>query len=209
MTLSRRRRQRRLHAHRRGRDRLAGGWWNGAEAIRSPNFGPRPAGTAVTLVVLHSISLPAGEYGGPAIRRLFTNRLRVDAHRSFDALRGLQVSAHFVIRRGGRIEQYVSCDDRAWHAGASSWQGRANCNDYSIGIELEGLEGRRFEAAQYRSLVRLMGSLRHRYPLNAVAGHEHVAPGRKHDPGAGFDWALLQRRLRWPAAWFASSESAR
>ncbi len=171
------------------------GWWPGATHIESPNHGARPPGTAITLVVLHSISLPPGEYAGDAVMRLFTNQLDADAHPAFAALRGLQVSAHFFVRRDGAVQQYVSCDRRAWHAGESRWRGRANCNDWSIGIELEGLEGRRFETAQYESLARLLRALSLRYPLAEVTGHEHVAPQRKRDPGPGFDWARLERIL--------------
>ena len=171
-----------------------GGWLQSARRIDSPNFGPRPAGVAIDLVVVHSISLPPGEYGGDAIERLFTNRLDPHAHPYFEALRDLRVSAHFVIRRDGALLQFVSCLKRAWHAGASSWNGRADCNDFSIGIELEGLEGDSFEDAQYERLVGILVALRARYPIRAVAGHEHVAPGRKHDPGAGFDWSRLRCR---------------
>jgi len=146
---------------------------------------------AVDLVVLHSISLPPGVYGGDAIERLFTNRLDWSAHPSFEAIRGLQVSAHFLLRRDGRALQFVSADQRAWHAGASTWRGRDNCNDFSIGIELEGLEGEAFEPAQYTALNGLLQALLRRYPLRAIAGHEHVAPGRKRDPGPGFDWRTL------------------
>lgn len=175
------------------------GWWSAARRIPSPNFGPRPEGTAVTLVVLHSISLPPGEYGGDAVERLFTNRLDWDAHPYFDSIRGVEVSAHFFLRRGGELMQFVSCDARAWHAGASHWRGRDNCNDFSIGIELEGLEGGSFEPAQYRQLARLLRALARRYPLRDAAGHEHVAPDRKHDPGPGFDWAGLRKALRGSA----------
>ena len=173
-----------------------GGWWSAAQVCRSPNFGPRPEGAEVTLVVVHSISLPPGDYGGDAIERLFTNRLDPAAHPSFESLRGLQVSAHFVIRREGELIQFVSCDDRAWHAGRSAWQGRQNCNDWSIGIELEGLEGRTFELAQYQQLARVLRVLVMHYPIDEVVGHEHVATGRKFDPGPGFDWSLLRRVLR-------------
>lgn len=175
------------------------GWWSAARRIPSPNFGPRPEGTAVTLVVLHSISLPPGEYGGDAVERLFTNRLDWDAHPYFGSIRGVEVSAHFFLRRGGELMQFVSCDARAWHAGASHWRGRDNCNDFSIGIELEGLEGGSFEPAQYRQLARLLRALARRYPLRDAAGHEHVAPDRKHDPGPGFDWAGLRKALRGSA----------
>lgn len=176
------------------------GWWSGARRCTSPNFGPRPAGVAVDLVVLHSISLPPGVYGGDAVRRLFTNRLDWDAHPSFTVLRGLQVSAHFVLQRDGRAVQYVSADHRAWHAGLSRWRGRDNCNDFSIGIELEGLEGDTFEPAQYQALTALLQALSRRYPLRAIAGHEHVAPGRKQDPGPGFDWRRLAAMPGFPPA---------
>lgn len=177
------------------RPRWRDGWWAGARACPSPNFGPRPAGEAVTLVVLHSISLPPGEYGGDAVERLFTNTLDCDVHPYYERLRGLQVSAHFVIRRGGELLQFVSGDERAWHAGRSSWRGRENCNDWSIGIELEGLEGERFETPQYAALARLLAALAQAYPLAEITGHEHVAPGRKQDPGPGFDWHRLERLL--------------
>jgi AmpD protein len=178
------------------------GWLSRARRCESPNYGPRPAGAAVDLVVVHSISLPPGEYGGDAIEKLFTNRLDWDAHPYFEQIRGLEVSAHFLVRRGGALLQFVSCDARAWHAGASSWRGRTDCNDFSIGIELEGLEGERFEAVQYRALSGLIGALMARYPIDAVAGHEHVAPGRKNDPGAGFEWSRLQTLLHLPARYF-------
>lgn len=173
------------------RRRWRQGWWSGAARRASPNCGPRPTGMAVDLVVLHSISLPPGVYGGDAVPRLFTNRLDWAAHPSFEAIRGLQVSAHFLLRRDGRALQFVSTDQRAWHAGASQWRGRDNCNDFSIGIELEGLEGQTFEPAQYGALNDLLQALSRRYPLQAIVGHEHVAPGRKHDPGPGFDWQAL------------------
>ena len=171
------------------------GWLDGVPRCESPNFGPRSEGAAVDLVLIHSISLPPGQYGGDAIERLFTNRLDWDAHPYFQQIRGLQVSAHFLVRRDGGLLQFVSCDARAWHAGRSMWQERADCNDFSVGIELEGLEGERFEAAQYASLARLIEALSRQYPIAAVAGHEHVAPGRKNDPGTGFDWPLLRSML--------------
>ena len=178
------------------------GWLQRARRCESPNAGPRPDATAVELVLVHSISLPPGEYGGDAIERLFTNRLDWDAHPYYQQIRGIEVSAHFLVRRDGGLLQFVSCDARAWHAGASCWRGRHDCNDYSIGIELEGLEGERFEAAQYDALATLIAHLRARYPITAVAGHEHVAPGRKRDPGAGFDWARLQALTHLPARYF-------
>ena len=168
------------------------GWLACARHCASPNFGPRPDGVAIDLVVIHSISLPPGEYGGDAIERLFTNRLDWDAHPYFETIRGLEVSAHFLVRRDGELLQFVSCDARAWHAGASAWRGRVDCNAFSIGIELEGLEGERFEPVQYEALARLIAALQRRYPIAGIVGHEHIAPGRKNDPGAGFDWACLR-----------------
>ena len=176
--------------------RWSAGWWSAARRCPSPNFGPRPEAQAPSLLIVHSISLPPGVYGGDAIERLFTNRLDWDAHPYFETIRGIQVSAHFLLRRDGECLQFVSCDERAWHAGRSSWQGRDNCNDFSIGIELEGLEGELFEPLQYRQLARLTRALAAAYPIAQVVGHEHVAPGRKADPGPGFDWARLRRELR-------------
>jgi AmpD protein len=179
-----------------------GGWWCDARRRESPNHGPRPAGAEVSLALIHSISLPPGEYGGDGVERLFTNRLDWDAHPYYRRIRGVQVSAHFFVRRDGELLQFVSCDERAWHAGASSWQGRDNCNDYSIGIELEGLEGQTFEPAQYSALARLLQAVGARYPVHQVVGHEHVAPGRKIDPGPGFDWPALRSALQWPDSAF-------
>src|SRR5262249_32707166 len=155
------------------------GWWRRARRVPSPNFGPRPEAAAVDLVVLHSISLPPGEYGDDSIERLFTNTLDWSAHPYFEAIRGLEVSSHFVIRRDGELLQFVSVDDRAWHAGKSSWEGRDDCNSWSIGIELEGLEGDRFEPAQLDALVTLLRAIDKLSPVRHVVGHEHVAPGRK------------------------------
>lgn len=174
------------------------GWYAFARALGSPNFGARPASSCVDLVVLHSISLPPGQYGTGCVQQLFTNKLDWDAHPYFQAIRGLQVSAHFFIGRQGQLWQFVSCEDRAWHAGASNYRGRNNCNDDSIGIELEGLEGERFEDAQYDTLASVCAALMAHYPIAHLAGHEHVAPGRKHDPGPGFDWQRLQKALALP-----------
>jgi AmpD protein len=179
----------------------SGGWWWFARRRPCPNHGPRPPGTVVNLVVVHSISLPPGEYGGSAIEDLFRNRLDCDSHPCFDSLRGVRVSAHFVIRRTGEVLQFVDCDRRAWHAGRSTWRGRDNCNDHSIGIELEGLEGQTFEPAQYAELARLLRALTRRYAVQEAVGHEHVAPGRKHDPGPGFAWTALRRALRGRGLW--------
>jgi AmpD protein len=162
------------------------GWYRFAHRIASPNFGPRPPGV----------------YGGDEVQRLFTNTLDWDAHPYFGQIRGMQVSAHFFIRRDGALLQFVSCDARAWHAGNSQYRGRADCNDDSVGIELEGLEGEAFEPAQYEALAAVCAALAQHYPIRHVAGHEHIAPARKQDPGPGFDWALLQRELGWPREWF-------
>ena len=169
------------------------GWYQFARKLPSPNFGPRPPQTAIDLVVLHAISLPPGVYGTANVQALFTNQLDCEADPYFKSIEGLQVSAHFLIERQGQLWQFVSCSDRAWHAGVSSHRGRTNCNDYSIGIELEGLEGDRFEPDQYETLLTLLASLAVQYPISAVTGHEHIAPGRKADPGPGLDWHFLQR----------------
>ena len=149
----------------------------------------------MSLAIVHSISLPPGEYGGDAVERLFTNRLDTRAHPYYARLEGLKVSAHFFVRRDGKVLQFVSCDDRAWHAGQSRWRGVDDCNNWSIGIELEGLEGMTFERAQYRALVRLLRAVASRYPVREAVGHEHVAPARKRDPGDGFAWRWLEREL--------------
>lgn len=180
------------------------GWWGPARHLASAHFGPRPPTACTDLLVLHSISLPPGAYGNGHIDRLFTGTLDWDAHPYFQSIRGLQVSAHFLIDRLGAVTQYVSVHDRAWHAGASCWRGRSNCNDDSVGIELEGLEGLPFEPAQYASLTRLCGALATVCPIAYVAGHEHIAPGRKQDPGSGFDWYLLRQALHWPPERFAA-----
>jgi len=178
------------------------GWYRFAHCVASPNFGPRPAGAEIDLVVVHSISLPPGVYGGDEVRALFTNTLDWDAHPYFQQIRGMQVSAHFFIRRDGALLQFVSCDDRAWHAGKSCYRGREDCNDDSVGIELEGLEGETFEPAQYEQLAVVCAALGQRYPIHHVAGHEHIAPVRKADPGPGFDWPRLRRELGWPLDMF-------
>ena len=171
------------------------GWHPQAQRLESPNFGARPSQACIDLLVIHSISLPPGQYGGDAVQRLFTNQLDWDAHPYFQSIRGLEVSSHFYIRRNGTLLQFVSCDDRAWHAGQSAYRGRANCNDDSIGIELEGLEGDTFEDDQYHCLAQLCRDLRGIYPIAHIAGHENIAPGRKQDPGPGFDWTHLRKLL--------------
>lgn len=182
--------------------RWQAGWLDGARRCPSPNFGPRPAGALVDLIVVHSISLPPGQYGGPEVEQLFTNQLDWQAHPYFEQIRGAEVSAHFFIRRDGELVQFVDVDQRAWHAGVSHWCGRDNRNDDSIGVEIEGLEGDSFETAQYSVLVRLCHALAARYPIAHLAGHEHIAPGRKFDPGPGFDWTGLQQGLGWPIRCF-------
>lgn len=178
------------------------GWYCQARVLASPNFGPRPAGAFIDLVVIHSISLPPGEFGNGYVQRLFTNQLDWDAHPYFQGLRGLQVSSHFFISRSGMLWQFVACGDRAWHAGESAYRGRNQCNNDSIGIELEGLEGSTFEALQYETLTSLCAALIQAYPIAHIAGHEHIAAGRKHDPGEGFDWVLLQASLALPDRYF-------
>ena len=170
----------------------ADGWVAGARRIVSPNFDERPAIAAISLVVVHAISLPPGEFGGDGVERLFTNTLDPDAHPYYRAIAGMRVSAHFLIRRDGELVQFVACGARAWHAGVSSWQGRERCNDFSIGIELEGCDESPFTDVQYARLVALIEALRARYPIDAIVGHSDVAPGRKTDPGARFDWQRLR-----------------
>ncbi len=171
---------------------------SGTRFVASPNFDDRPEGVAPTLLVLHNISLPPGIFGGGAILDLFGNSLDYHAHPYFDGLRGLRVSAHFLIRRDGELIQFVACTRRAWHAGQSSWRGRPRCNDFSLGVELEGDDSIPYESAQYFQLTRLTRALRARYSLPDIAGHADVSPGRKSDPGASFDWARFRAMLAEP-----------
>lgn len=168
----------------------------GARQFASPNCDERPAGNAIELIVIHAISLPPGEFGGPAIEALFTNRLDCASHPYYAALAELKVSSHFLIRRGGELVQFVPCGRRAWHAGVSSWRGRAACNDFSIGIELEGADEVPFEDAQYATLAALARALCARYPIADTVGHSTIAPGRKTDPGPHFDWARYAALLK-------------
>lgn len=184
------------------RDRLkntfrigADGWCENVEHIPSPNRDARPGDATIDLLIIHNISLPPRQFGDGFIAALFINQLDCDAHPYFDQLRELRVSAHFLIRRDGAVIQFVSTLDRAWHAGASKFGAREKCNDFSIGVELEGSDFEPFEAAQYASLVELTEALRKAHPLRHVAGHEHVAPGRKTDPGPYFDWAHYRQLL--------------
>lgn len=174
----------------------ADGWWPAAIRYDSPNFDCRPDPADITLLVIHNISLPGGCFGGPHVSDLFTGRVDYNADPSFADLRGLKVSSHFFVRRDGRVIQYVSANDRAWHAGTSLFRGREKCNDYSVGIELEGTDDMPFEPAQYRALAVLTEALRRRYPLTDVQGHEDIAPGRKTDPGPLFDWNFYVKSWR-------------
>jgi AmpD protein len=170
----------------------------GARQVPSPNCDARPAGVQPSLIVVHGISLPPGKFGGPWIERLFTNSLPAARHPYFKGLAGLRVSSHLVIRRGGRVIQYVSFKRRAWHAGASSYRGRERCNDFSIGIELEGADRRPYTGAQYRVLARVISALLDAYPTlssEAIVGHSDIAPGRKTDPGPAFDWLRLRAAM--------------
>jgi AmpD protein len=171
----------------------ADGWLEGVAWLPSPNFGERPAG-AVSLVVVHNISLPPDEFGGDWVEKFFLNQLDPQAHPYFATIADAQVSAHFYVRRDGRVIQFVGCDQRAWHAGRSCWCERDNCNDYSVGIELEGTDTQPFTAEQYGALWPLLDALRRRYPIAAIAGHSDVAPGRKTDPGPFFEWAAVRGR---------------
>jgi AmpD protein len=173
----------------------AAGWLAGSRRVASPNCDARPPGAAVTLLVVHNISLPPGQFGGDGVERLFTNRLDPAAHPFYATIADLRVSAHFFIRRDGRLVQFVPCVLRAWHAGASRWRGRERCNDFSIGVELEGTDARPYTARQYQRLARLIRTLRRHFPLQDLAGHSDVAPGRKTDPGPAFDWSRLERLL--------------
>lgn len=176
----------------------ASGWLAGADRCPSPNFDARPEGTEIDLVVVHGISLPPGEFGTGAVTRLFCNHLDPFEHPALRDLEGLRVSAHAFIDRTGRITQYVSFLDRAWHAGDSHYRGRPACNDYSIGVELEGADTVPYERSQYRALVELVGSLMARWPnirRDRIVGHADVAPGRKTDPGPSFDWEGFRRLL--------------
>lgn len=171
----------------------ADGWVREAERLPSPNFDRRPEGMPTDLLVVHNISLPPGQFGGDEIAAFFQNRLDHDAHPFFGEIRGVQVSSHFLVRRDGALQQFVSCDARAWHAGASSFEGRTRCNDFSIGVELEGTDDLPYTAAQYDTLAALTRALREHYPIQAVAGHADIAPGRKTDPGPHFEWQRLRR----------------
>jgi N-acetyl-anhydromuramoyl-L-alanine amidase len=168
-----------------------------ARYLPSPNFDERPGGCSVDLLVVHNISLPPGEFGGPGIVDLFTNRLDPDAHPYFREIAGLRVSAHFLVRRDGELIQFVPCAKRAWHAGESAWRGRRGCNDFSVGVELEGTDHEPFTDEQYASLARLARALRAAYPIAECVGHADIATpsGRKTDPGPRFDWTRFRQLI--------------
>jgi AmpD protein len=170
----------------------AEGWLPGVRIVASPNCDSRPPGENISLIVIHAISLPPGEFGGNGIIELFSNQLNPHEHPYYEGIHALRVSAHFLIRRDGAVIQFVPCTMRAWHAGISCWQGRTRCNDFSIGIELEGCDEKPFEAVQYQTLNTLISTLRRVYPQCDVTGHADIAPERKTDPGPFFDWARLE-----------------
>lgn len=171
------------------------GLLSGARQLPSPNVDERPPGEAVTLVVLHAISLPPEEFGGNAVEEFFTNCLDCNAHPYFAQLRELRVSSHLFIRRDGEVVQFAPLQARAWHAGVSRWRGRERCNDFSVGIELEGSDQQPFSDAQYQRLAECLAELVARLPIADIAAHADIAPGRKTDPGPHFDWSRLQREL--------------
>jgi AmpD protein len=166
----------------------AQGWLSGVRRVASPNFDARPPLTIIDLLVIHNISLPPNQYGGDEIEQFFTNKLDHAEHPYFEQLQGVRVSSHFLIRRNGLIIQFVPCNKRAWHAGISTWGGRSRCNDFSIGIELEGCDAEPFTPQQYTALVRLSRRLKRIYPIRDITGHSNIAPERKTDPGPHFDW---------------------
>jgi AmpD protein len=172
------------------------GWLSGVRRIASPNFDRRPAGVAIDLLVIHNISLPPEQFSGLGIEKFFTNQLDSNAHPYYAQLKDVRVSSHFLIRRDGGIVQFVSCAQRAWHAGVSSWQGRSRCNDFSIGIELEGSDYVPFTERQYAALARLTRRLQRAYPIRSIAGHSDIAPVRKTDPGPHFDWPRYRAALK-------------
>ncbi|WP_114650085.1 1,6-anhydro-N-acetylmuramyl-L-alanine amidase AmpD [Pseudothauera hydrothermalis] len=176
-------------------ERIVDGWLSGVRRQPSPHCDDRPDGVAVDLVVVHAISLPPNEFGGPGIEQLFTGCLDPAEHPYYAQIHGLRVSAHFLIRRDGELVQFVPVTRRAWHAGVSNWNGRERCNDFSVGIELEGCDTQPFEPVQYRRLAELISLLQSVFPLAGVVGHADIAPGRKTDPGPCFDWATLRSLL--------------
>lgn len=173
---------------------VQGGWLAMARHVPSPNYNPRPANTPIRLIVIHNISLPPAQFGDGYIEQFFQNQLDSSIHPYFEEIKDLQVSAHVLITRLGELIQFVSLDDRAWHAGRSCYQGVENCNDFSIGIELEGTDDQRFTEAQYQALMPLLAAIQQAYPatIGHITGHSDIAPNRKTDPGACFDWSRVQ-----------------
>jgi AmpD protein len=171
----------------------ADGYVQSATQIASPNFDARPENTKIDLIVIHNISLPPNIYAGLGVVQLFTNQLNPNEHPYYAEIHTRKVSSHFFIRRDGELIQFVSCLQRAWHAGASEWQGRERCNDFSVGIELEGSDFETFEAAQYQALKSLLKALKKTYPIQHIVGHSDIAPGRKTDPGSYFEWHKIER----------------
>jgi len=181
-------------------NRVVDGWLQGVARLPTPNVDDRPAGESVELVVIHNISLPPGEYGRRNVQALFTNALDPRAHPFFAAVAGARVSAHLLIERDGTVTQFAPFDRRAWHAGVSEFDGRPRCNDFSVGIELEGTDATPYTSAQYETLAQIAAELCHAYPMlapDAVVGHSDVAPGRKSDPGIAFDWPMLRSLVRY------------
>jgi N-acetyl-anhydromuramoyl-L-alanine amidase len=185
------------------------GWVRAATSRPSPNFDARPEGVVPDLLVIHNISLPPEQFGGEAIAEFFQNRLDWDAHPFYEEIRGVRVSAHFLIRRDGALDQFVSCESRAWHAGRSEFFGRTRCNDFSIGIELEGSDAHPFTEAQYETLAALACALVAHYRLRAIAGHSDIAPGRKTDPGPYFDWVHFRQQAALSPEYFPYLDVAR
>ena len=178
------------------------GWYQKARRVDSSNYNQRPPNTKVTLLVLHNISLPPGCFRGDAVEDFFTNTLVISEHPFYEEIASMQVSAHFFLRRDGKLIQFVSCDERAWHAGPSQWRGQHACNDFSIGVEIEGTDTIPYTQHQYRRLARLTTELRLAYPgLCGIAGHSEIAPERKTDPGPAFDWNHLMRIAKLPRKW--------
>ncbi len=174
---------------------ISDGWFTQARKVASPNYNKRPESVTIDSIIIHSISLPPGQYGGDEIDRFFSNQLDWDEHDYFREIKDLQVSSHLLIRRDGELVQYVNLHDRAWHAGQSCLAGQENCNDFSIGIELEGTDKSPFEKAQYKTLLAVIKTLKHYFPKicpEKIVGHSDIAPGRKTDPGSGFDWKVLR-----------------
>ena len=172
------------------------GWLSGVQRVASPNHDARPPHTPIDLLVIHNISLPPNEYGGDAIKQIFYQYVGSFRTSLFEQLKGVRVSSHFLIRRDGQIVQFVPCNKRAWHAGVSIWRGRSRCNDFSIGIELEGSDFEPYTERQYGALVRLVRRLRRIYPIGDIVGHSDIAPDRKTDPGPFFNWDCFSERQR-------------